>query len=269
MNLSPAPHSDFLVHWTGRDIDGPDDKETHWTKVGNKLSDDEIEAYANRLENILRYGFWMTEEPAQSISAKGHAPVEIPAVKRTCFTELRLSLSRSHARNYGRLGIAVKRPFVVMRGGRPMVYYAYCDDNTADPFLTACLSDFKSREMLGYLKAMNSSIAEGESPRLKYDFYAESEWRIIYREELEAENRARKPPGDFSKFANSPSHVLPLCGWLAMIIYPSFQVKAHCLKHTPIRELIEEIKQRNLDHGNMVEPGNMPAEINLDDCMHF
>jgi hypothetical protein len=61
MGFDYSIHSDFLIHWTGKDID----------------------------ENLI---------------------IDVPAVPQTCFTELKLSQSRAHAREYGRLGIGGKRP---------------------------------------------------------------------------------------------------------------------------------------------------------------
>jgi len=47
-----------------------------------------------------------------------------------------------------------------------------------DKFLEACAKELQNKDLLSFFKPMNSSET------LNYDFYGESEWRIIYFEEL-------------------------------------------------------------------------------------
>jgi len=123
---------------------------------------------------------------------------------------------------------------------------------------------------------MNSSAT------LDYDFYAESEWRILHRDELLSKNLIVDPrnPANtkehayFTKLApeeqDKLKYLIPLDGWFAMIIYPSLDVKNEAQQNTRngVREQIERIKTV-ADHGNKVEGGNRPIELNLDACRNF
>jgi hypothetical protein len=121
MDFDYAVHSDFLIHWTGRDIDNK--YEPDWYDAPRrKMAQEVTDAYVRRIQNVLEYGLWMTEEPAFKLRFDVDT-VTVPPVTRTCFTELRLSLSMRHAKQYGRLGLGVKRPFLFDRRGRPLVYF--------------------------------------------------------------------------------------------------------------------------------------------------
>ena len=63
----------------------------------------------------------------------------------------------------------------------------------------------------------------------------------------------------------------PLDGWFALIIYPSLGVKNMAQQDiaTGIRDEIARINNNANDHGNRVEGGNWPMEIDLDACGHF
>jgi hypothetical protein len=99
-----AIHSDFLIHWTGKDLDEelqPDWYEGyHYSKTEPKADD----RYLHRLRDILTHGLWMTQEGERKFRV-GSSKIAIPAVPKCCFTELKLSESRRHAARYGRLGI--------------------------------------------------------------------------------------------------------------------------------------------------------------------
>ena len=130
-----AVHSDFLIHWTGKDID--DFYEPKWAE-SDKSKTDAIpklnSAYLDRLHSILKYGLWLTEE-GETLLQIGDTGVPIPKIPKTCFTELKLSESRTHAKQYGRLGIGVKRPYLFARCGRPLAYYGFRSDAQNDVFM--------------------------------------------------------------------------------------------------------------------------------------
>jgi Putative abortive phage resistance protein AbiGi, antitoxin len=177
-----AIHSDYLVHWTGKDINDP-----AWARSDKSKTDDETEGrYLERLRNILMFGLWMTAEKEERISNS----IVVPPTPKCCFTELKISESRKHAKRYGRLGIGVKRPFVVEHHGRPMVYYGF-RDTSKDKFLQACARDLQDKDLLNFFKPMNSSKT------LNYDLYSESEWRIIFLSDMLA-NRQIIDPRDES-----------------------------------------------------------------------
>jgi hypothetical protein len=162
MDFDYAVHSDFLIHWTGRDIDNK--YEPDWYDAPRrKMAQEVTDAYVRRIQNVLEYGLWMTEEPAFKLRFDVDT-VAVPPVTRTCFTELRLSLSMRHAKQYGRLGFGVKRPFLFDRRGRPLVYFGRSIERHNDDFLRACSFELKDKRMLHFFKSMNSTAT------LDYDF---------------------------------------------------------------------------------------------------
>lgn len=278
MNFDYAIHSDFLIHWTGKDIDREYDQP--WDKVDkSKTSKNCTEAYIKRLTNTLKYGLWMTKEEKDDFYFDGRE-ISIPTIPQVCFTELKLSESRKHARRYGRLGIGFKRPFVLDRFGRPLVYYHH-KKIRCDKLLEACVgklvNDNDNKYLLNYFKPMNSK----DKP-ITYDWYSESEWRIIFFRELLARKLIIDPRDHENIEANEYflslsaeeqnklQYLIPLDGWFAMIIYPSLDVKnkAQQERSNGIKNEIIRIKDLN-DHGNRVEGRNWPIELDLDACRNF
>jgi hypothetical protein len=173
-----AIHSDFLIHWTGKDLDDEYDKE--WANADKSSIPETSELhrrYIARLRDTLKHGLWQTAEPEQTIRA-GTLTITIPSTPKMCFTELKVSESRRHAKRYGRLGIGVRRPYLFQRCGRPLAYYGFGDFVHNDRFLTSCADDLRNQDLLNFFKPMNSSAM------LNYDLYSESEWRIVFMQEL-------------------------------------------------------------------------------------
>jgi hypothetical protein len=268
-----AVHSDFLIHWTGKDIDDKYDPrwadESHRSLPGQEVAD----LYLRRLKDILKCGLWMTEgEEGFQI---GSDTINVPTTPKCCFTELKLSESRRHARRYGRLGIGVKRPFLFDRLGRPVAYFGYSSRQSKDQFLRACARDLTNKSLLSFFKPMNS-----DSKALNYDLYSESEWRIILSDELlgksiiDPRDRTNKEANGYYNSLTPEQqkklkYLLPLDGWFSAIIYPSLRVKNPVQWNnglgTGIADEIKRIKLKS-DHGNRVEQGNWPIEIDLDSC---
>jgi hypothetical protein len=277
MSLDYAVHSDFLIHWTGKDLDNQYDPQ--WgvsTSSTIKRDSDLARMYVDRLHNVLKYGLWLTEEPASVWSLDG-GKITIPSTPKVCFTELKLSESRNHARQYGRLGIGVKRPYLFARCGRPLAYFGFHSMIQHDQFLKACATDLKDQNLLNFFKPMNSTRT------LTYDFYSESEWRILFFQELLdrgliVDPRDKRNTAE-NAFFNSLTvaekdklkYLVPLDGWFAMVIYPSLGVKNMAQQEAScgIREQIQRIKDNPNDHGNRVEGGNWPIEVDLDACRNF
>jgi hypothetical protein len=269
-----AVHSDFLIHWTGKDLDNSYDPSWNESK-DSKTSDALTELYVKRLHSILKYGLWMTDEQELQLSF-GDEKLPIPTTPKACFTELKLSESRIHAQRYGRLGIGVKRRFLFDRLGRPLLYYWFKEWAKNDKFLEACAKELQNKDLLNFFKPMNSSET------LNYDLYNESEWRIIYFKEL-LEKRWIKDPRDGNntkehEYFNSLTakersklrYLIPLDGWFAMIIYPSIATKNKGQQDDSIgvKDQIARIKKL-LDRGNSVEGNNWPIELDLDACRNF
>ena len=272
-----AIHSDFLVHWTGKDLDAQFDP--GWYASDRSVTDRAsplTRAYVERLQSILKYGFWLTEEDEIRFPID-RKEVAIPSIPKLCFSELRLSESRTHAKRYGRLGIGVKRAYLFSRFGRPVAYFGFHVQVQKDPFLRACASDLGDKSLLNFFKPMNSGKT------LNYDLYSESEWRILFFQELLEKHLLVDPRDDRNAaehaFFNSLTlaeqqklkYLAPLDGWFAVIIYPSLSVKnmAQQQNAAGIRDEIARIKSNPSDHGNRVEGGNWPMEIDLDACRNF
>lgn len=190
----------------------------------------------------------------------------IPHLPRVCFTELKLSQCVSHDRRYGCLDIAVKRPYCFKRGGRPLVYYRHGTHANNDPFLNECLKSFynegdqEKAKFLQFFKPMG----EDEKNNNKFIYYDESEWRIIFTQRLQKENRCIKI-GD--------EYYLKLDGWLSGIIYPSLSIKYRSFKDYNLRKLIYDICDSSING----EPHSLaeydqktpPMELHLDLCQQF
>jgi len=267
-----------LIHWTGKDIDDRDvEGNPIWCKTDkSQTTPNEKQEYIKRLRDILKFGLWMTEED-------GNDFLKLLTIPKTCFTELKLSESRKHAKSYGRLGIGVKRMFLFDRNGRPVVYYLE-ERKRDDIFLNNCINELQKKTLLNFFKPMNSF-----GKPLTYDLYAESEWRILYFEELLKKRLIIDPRDPQNKKENNyfksltPSrqaklkYLIPLDGWFAMIIYPSLDVKNEAQQDNSLGirceiERIKEIGKKGSDiryHANRVEGGNWPIEMNLDACRNF
>lgn len=227
-----------------------------------------------RSRNCCVYGVWMTSQNAECDSTYGMTTPPAPCV---CFTELKLSQSRNHAKRYGRLGIAVKRPFLFNRNGRPLIYVQTRHRWAGtDTFLQSCSRELTDKRMLHFFKPMDS----GKGRRLEYDFYSESEWRIvagIQRDNrLIVDPRTTSEPDIRSYFASLSkdtqdllTFLVPLDGWLAAITYPSIDIKnAAQAEGSEVRRLIRNIAMAHDDaHG--VEGDNFPIELDLDLCRNL
>jgi hypothetical protein len=265
-----AIHSDLLVHWTGKDIEKkykPKWEEQNTSKIPQEVDD----AYLRRLHDILSFGFWMTKQPGWKLPDGSI----VPNAFCLCFTELKLSQSRTHAIEYGRLGIAVKRPFLFARGGRPVIYYQ--PRSCKDAFLYSCSSDLKDKHLLQFFKQMDRCTGR----HMKYDLYSESEWRIIAGAGQQRSNQIIDPRNTTNaqvieyynalsyKEQNILNYLVPLDGWLAAIIYPSLRIKNKAQQHgSEIHRLIRKIATTP-NHARCVEGDNLPIELDLDLCINL
>jgi len=294
-DLQHAIHSDFLVYWTGKDID--DKYDSLWEQKNEpKLDKNIIDPYIDRLKSILRYGLWMTSsENDQQTFYKGK-PIKRASFWRTCFTELKLSEARVHAKRFGRLGIGLKRPFVLGRRGSPIVYYREEFGNWFfEPFLPNAQGEIGipvDAWWSYYLKSMNEG--KTNSGYMQYKNFDESEWRIIYSPEIEAklgvvsgiDKIEDKIDGNFRAYLDKysvqkskyPKYLLPLDKWFAFIIYPSLAVKVVAEKDDTLWKIItdegikadlpsDKSKWPNGSAGH--ETYSKPFGIDLDACKNF
>jgi hypothetical protein len=283
-------HSDFLIHWTGHDIDISHDPSQ--TQAG--MTDDASQAYLDRLELILKYGLWMTHDPAEQVITIGKRTLNRPVPFRTCFTELRLSEVSRHTQRFGRLGIGFKRFFLFNRGGCPMTYFFQGKvpgwATGIKPGSTT-LADYMSC----FWKPMCSPGAKPNSG-IHYDYFDESEWRIIYddyvREVYERDDddrinhfvKADTVKDDaFMKAVEAsslkkPGYLIPIRDrWFAMIIYPTIGIKVAAQANQNIRNLIGATKEPfeggpfGSPSGNYAnfEKFNLPLEVDLAALKNF
>jgi hypothetical protein len=288
-NYKPV-HSDFIIHWTGKDIDSEFDKD--WTKKHSSSTNPiSTEKYLQRLKNILNHGLWMTEDPNDEFIRIKGKEIKRPIHSRTCFSELKLSMARSHAAEFGRLGIGFKRFFLFNRIGAPMFYF---NDQSYNWFQLPLLDNNISGDDY-YTCLFKSMTQKTEDSTLQYKFFDESEWRIIYSNSIknklvkigldeiislftDVENIKDKAFIDYCNNSKiKPKYLIPVKDkWFAMIIYPSIEVKVKAQSDNEIKNLINSFKKmyepntvNNMNNPASWEPYNYPVEINLDDCRNF
>lgn len=292
-DLGDPIHSDFLIYWTGKDIDNKYDP--IWERNNDvRLNKEIIVTYLKRLKNILDHGLWMNDESTEHVDFDGVIKFERPSFSRICFTELKLSEARTHAKRFGRLGLGVKRMFVLAKGGLPMVYFRPGKMNWFfKPYFERSLKGDqkfpKEAYWASYLKSMNEGSTDGF---VQYKNFDESEWRIIYSPEAETrfgkihgieevEKLARRKElydylnDEKIKKSKWPKYVLPLDYWFSIIIYPSLAVKVEAERDPDIRRLINKIKPTLEEKGlspkssASYEQFSKPFEIDLDACRNF
>lgn len=316
-NSRPLTHSDYIVHWTGREIleEKGVDRIPHFPV--RKYDPDIVNAFLKRLKDILRYGLWMTKNESKNESdhciVVNKTLLKKPDVARVCFTELKLSDSQWHAGAFGPLGIGVKRYYLFNRLGAPVHYIHDTPSLFLPPFsgvsqeeeqvspVAYAVSDPESPDFELFSFYKNMSRSRSEQGFLEYDLYEESEWRIIFsddirrrllKEKLKYFVDPKNPPDDLPdkvrddirRFYESlesktkPEYLLPLDEWFALIVYPNLQIKNASFADEEIRNLIDELKSPKKLRGEspVLAEGlvreeiiNRPMEIDFGAMKHF
>jgi len=188
---------------------------------------------------------------------------------------------------FGRLGIGFKKFFLFDRFGSPMFYYHPIRRNW---FFEPLLSKINNGQLNSfsscYLKQMCEKSIDGT---WQYNTFDESEWRIIYSDQIKKLLLANKredvvklfiDPRDKKNIKHydyynalavdeKPDFLIPLDAWLSMIIYPSLQVKNKAQKDETIRNQILELKKKDTPGCTENEKSNYPIEVDLDACRNF
>jgi hypothetical protein len=207
---------DFLVHWIGKDIHcrrpqaGDDDCRARGGQCACQidhrvLSDQDRERYLSHLQGALAKGLWMTK-PRESITGyKGVSLSFQPMV--TCFTELKLSQTRSHTGRYGCLGLGFSRAFVIERLGCPVHYLSGTDDDAIVANLDAVRN-----VLIGLERSNIPAVSKGHPVQVRrvrdalehtiaflkrmweatpgdYGYLEEMEWRIVQADRMECKGR--------------------------------------------------------------------------------
>lgn len=142
-------HSDYLIHWTGDDIA----KTFGLTRVAEpRYEQDVVDAYLERLYNILRFGLWLKKSKEPGVIEVSNQKIKKPNVPRLCFTELKVSDSILHARKFGALGIGVKRYYLFNRLGGPMHYVHKTPNLFLPPLGDAFNENSENYELLSFLR---------------------------------------------------------------------------------------------------------------------
>ena len=288
--LHAPTHSDYLVYWTGRKI---------MRKYGDLSANEKfyppqvVGEFLTRLKNILKYGLWMTKRAKDDFIETRNRKFLKPNVPRVCFTELKISDSLLHAKSFGPMGIGFKSLFVLNRLGSPVYYVSkFSFHPFFPPYSNLYDPDSSDFEMFCFFKNMSSG--RDVQRHIAYDLYEESEWRIIFSENIKKKTPDRQKayfidPKDPStgryhdfyinlKTDIKPEYLVPVDEWLALIIYPNLQIKNAALDNPEIRSLLsslksqEKIKKRNLILAEGIpdtEVVNFPAEIDIGAIRNF
>ncbi|MBW2739517.1 MAG: hypothetical protein JRE64_11865 [Deltaproteobacteria bacterium] len=235
-------HTKFLVHWTGKDFHKP---------LTNPLDDRIRKHYVDRLADVLRNGFLMQKniEETERIYDSDGEWIQT-AVSRTCFTEIKLSMAKTHAQQYGHLGIGVTRKFVIERFGNPVFYVSNGDHaniiacarkvtNFLEKADSEILAEFQI--ILAYLKKM------GEQNSDDLNYYDELEWRITHLTRLEE--------AGLVTVQDQNEHIYRIKiekADVKVLVFPDDQTKALSLGNTDITSLIQK-----------------PICVTMDDCENF
>lgn len=120
---NPTLRSNFLIHWTGKDIN----------RYYDTLNDLQCEEYVERLRSTIfssdpdKYpkgkGLWVTKKKEILYSHLYDSPqFSYNHVATISFTENKLSRTREHTERYGCLGFGFDREFVLKYQGGPVLY---------------------------------------------------------------------------------------------------------------------------------------------------
>jgi hypothetical protein len=233
-------HSEFLVHWTGKDFHG------------NRLCSLPIKAnlrlqYIYRLRDTFEKGLFM-KRGTETIH--GFKSQLTSSITRACFTEIRLSSAINHASRYGLLGIGFNRSFVIKRGGNPVFYVQNGQQGTIAYNLAIIGSEIKKDQellkvfelILGYFKNMS------EPNNADLIYYNEMEWRIVEFEQL---------IGKFMTVENAQQHIYRLKmnpSDVRLIVFPDSETIQMAMDDSII--------------ANWIKKGN-PNITTVSDCKHF
>jgi hypothetical protein len=224
-------HTEFLVHWTGRDFH----------IAINDLDSSIRKHYVERLVDVISNGFYM-KLGSERIYGSNNTFIQA-TVARTCFTEIKLTQAHSHAFRYGHLGIGVHRDFVLKREGNP-VFYVQNGDYSAVVENLCKLRDHISTDALKELEvalAYLKSMSEQNSPDLQY--YDELEWRIVHLDRLEKYFTVTDRDKHIFRIKVDPSDI-------KLVVFPDDSTKLLALSDPRLATLVKAA----------------PMFVTLDDC---
>jgi len=225
-------HSKILIHWTGKDID-------------NSLGANKSQQYVERLRDDLENGLFAKRTSENLIRKK-----KIKNLLRICFTEIRLSQARTHAKRYGKLGIGFARDFILNKGGRPVIYIPHTaseDSSLLEDSIKKVYEKSKdnkevhksSKWIMAHVKRMSNGKSE--------DYYEEMEWRLVHDESPKHKHFTKGKGKDIFRVKFKASDI-------KVIIFPDEDIKKMSLNDETIGKYFSE---------------HMPIMTTLDDCSNF
>jgi Putative abortive phage resistance protein AbiGi, antitoxin len=232
--------SDFLVHWTGKDI----------CTDCRALTADNRQAYVDLLLSIMQDGFWMTVPREQLIGNYTTLQYDIPM---TCFTEIKLSQTQAHVQRYGLLGVGVSRRFVLDRLGGPVHYVR----NHQDEFVVAntfqIFEYFRktSNSLVGHSQANLCFLKAMSNPGTDdFEVLNENEWRII-------ETEAQVIAGNLLRTGKArPRALIPLKGETRLVVFPDDRTRSLALINPTLKTMLQG-------------PSGVPMLLTIEECEHF
>ena len=252
--------SDFLIHWTGKDI------QRNYTA----LNDQQRNQYINRLQRTLIEGLWMTTPQEKICGYKGRS-IEY-SMPITCFTEIKLSDTHEHTKRYGCLGFGFNRKFVIERCGMPVQYVSGTEDDAVVANLsvlwdflrqlqTMCNWQFKNGgtlcdegeldTLIEGVKVNISFIKNMFEPPHEFQYLDEAEWRIVFTDRKFCEGKLRATGKDNPKFK------IPFkpCD-LKILILPDDETRQQVLLNRDILDWFGK-------------PPDFPIIATVEECSHF
>jgi len=264
----PTLRSDFLIHWTGKDI------QTNY----KDLNDVQRDKYISRLRSTLKEdtnGLWMNK-PKKLESTGGHDETLLTygTLPMTCFTEIRLSDVYKHTKLYSCLGFGFNRKFVIERSGSPVQYVPGSDDYSGSEdsdiignimkltdkirYMNPRYPENKSRltpeqfNEIKYALYFNSSFMKKMSRTPNdYQYLDEAEWRIVYTKRRKDEGKL-KATGMYN-----PQFKIPFKPKeLKILIFPDPEVRKKSLTDSVILNWLGE-------------PYKFPIMVTIEECLQF
>lgn len=247
-------HSKFIVHWTkpkGKKNIDP----RKWESKG--IGEEYDKLYVQLIESILnpKKGLLMNFEESE-VNAD-----LTTNLKEVCFTEMRLrdvAYPSTINKDYGYLGIAFHREFIIERGGNPVFYLENRDKSNIIKNFVKLYADIKTKKegsqrkgllismkaVLGYLKPMSKS---GDIEH--FANYEDLEWRVVDQERLRKNKYAVENPDTGELYLKyGPEDV-------KFIIFPRHQTKERALDF--LAEYFSNFKSQ------------MPGFITVNETTHF
>jgi len=170
--------SDFLVHWVGKHLH----TEAECTKRSirwERISAVQREKYVGLLADIVAKGICVTIGQPEYLFGKDVGIRQILA--RVCFTETRLSQAEHLSKQYGCLGVGVRRDWAIARGGAPVHYVGEDNGQFVANAFVEIVEALKHWEALKHCEEERVPDVPGDVSCLRTPTHVKDEvWRLAY-----------------------------------------------------------------------------------------